>query len=94
MAIIGRKRGQKLKPTEIDKLIGLKIKIMRITQGKKQRELAEYLDISLQQFQKYEGGKSKMTVSTLIDVVEYFDVPFEYFIPNKQEESAISLVQK
>ncbi len=78
--ITKRTRGQKIKPSEFDKQIGLKIKIIRITQGKKQGDLASHLAISLQQVQKYENGKSKIAVSILLKVAEYFDISFEFFI--------------
>ncbi len=78
--ITKRTRGQKIKPSEFDKQIGLKIKIIRITQGKKQGDLASHLGISLQQVQKYESGKSKIAVSILVNIARYFSVEAVYFL--------------
>lgn len=78
---IARKRGQKIAASEIDKLIGMRIRIARNMAGKKQDELARYLGLTLQQTQKYENGKNKISVSILAKVAKYFHIPISYFIP-------------
>ncbi|MFT4967562.1 MAG: transcriptional regulator with XRE-family HTH domain [Candidatus Deianiraeaceae bacterium] len=78
--ITKRTRGQKIKPSEFDKQIGLKIKIIRIAQGKTQDDLAKYLNLSLQQVQQYEKGTNKIAFSILINIAEYCNIPFEFFI--------------
>ncbi len=81
--IIARKRGQKIPAGEIDKLIGMRIRIARNMAGNKQEDLANYLGLTLQQIQKYENGKNKVSVSVLIKVTEYFKIPITYFIPSE-----------
>lgn len=78
-----RKRGQKIAPSEIDKLVGMRIRIARNMAGKKQEELSNYLGLTLQQTQKYENGKNKISVNILLKISEYFNIPISYFIPNK-----------
>lgn len=88
---IGRKRGQKISASEIDKLIGMRIRIARNMAGKKQDDLAHYLGLTLQQTQKYENGKNKISVNILIQISKYFQIPISYFIPlqnaNSQEQT-------
>ena len=78
-----RKRGQKIAPSEIDRLIGMRIRIARNISGKKQDELANYLNLTLQQTQKYENGKNKISVNILTQISEYFNIPISYFIPSR-----------
>ena len=78
-----RKRGQKISASEIDKLIGMRIRIARNMAGKKQDELAQYLGLTLQQTQKYENGKNKISVNILVKIAKYFQIPVSYFIPSQ-----------
>ncbi|MGC8937909.1 MAG: helix-turn-helix domain-containing protein, partial [Thermodesulfovibrio sp.] len=42
-------------------------------------ELAERIGITYQQLQKYEKGKSKITIERLIDIAKALDVPVSVF---------------
>ena len=81
---MGKTKGQKTKPSELDRKIGLNIKLMRISRGEKQRDIAEYLNISTQQYQKYESGKTKVSVGILLKLVKYFEKPISYFFGDEQ----------
>ncbi|RCW82025.1 helix-turn-helix protein [Phyllobacterium bourgognense] len=50
----------------IDKDLGAKLKAFRLAAGLTQSELGELLDISHTQVMKYELGKNRLAVSTLI----------------------------
>lgn len=82
-----RKRGQKIPPSEIDKIIGMNIRIARNMSGKRQEDLSNYLGITLQQMQKYENGKNKISANILVKVAQYFNIPISYFIPNNLENN-------
>ncbi len=77
-----RKRGQKIAAGEIDRLIGMRIRIARNMFHKRQEDLAKFLGLTLQQTQKYENGKNKMSVNLLTQVAEFFNIPIAYFIPS------------
>lgn len=77
-----RKRGQKISPSEIDKLVGMRIRIARNMSGMKQEDIANYLGLTLQQTQKYENGKNKISVNILLKIAQYFNIPISYFIPH------------
>lgn len=45
-----------------------------------QREMAEYLGISLRGYQCYEAGQNYPDVSGLIKLADYFDVSIDYLV--------------
>jgi len=70
----------------IDKKIGLKIKQIRKSQGLSQIDLAERIGISFQQIQKYEKGKTRISVMRLQQVSDVFEIHIGSFF--EQEASA------
>ncbi len=90
-----RKRGQKIAAGEIDRLIGMRIRIARNMFHKRQEDLSNFLGLTLQQTQKYENGKNKMSVNLLTKVAEFFHIPIAYFIPTAigtMEENTIEML--
>ena len=77
--------------------LGGAIRLARVAAGKTQTDLAEHLDISPQQFQKYEAGTNRIPVQELARVADYLDVPIaRFFSPTDTEggDSALrSLVE-
>lgn len=71
---MARTQGQKLKTEEFDIKLGMCIKIRRMKLHLKQREVAEKLEICLQQYQKYESGKNRISVAMYCKICELFDV--------------------
>ena len=74
-----RKRGQKVSTTNIDKEIGLFIKHKRerkksLTNGAwHQEDVAKLLGVTVQQYQKYEKGTNKISLSTFIKLVNLLE---------------------
>jgi len=66
--------------TEIDKVLGDKIKKRRKEIGITQAELANFLDLSHQAVHKYESGVSKISLDRLIVISEFLDVNSQYFL--------------
>lgn len=60
---------------------------MREEAGLSQQELAEKLDISFQQLQKYEYGKSNLTVDRLLQLSQALHVPIEQLVPRPKEDA-------
>ena len=77
--------------------LGGAIRLARVAAGKTQTDLAEHLDVSHQQFQKYETGANRIPVQELARVANYLDVPIaRFFSPTDTEggDSALrSLVE-
>jgi len=61
--------------------IGDKLKKRRKDLKITQRELAKFIGCTPQQVQKYEGGKSRVSVATFLKVCEFFHTPPTYFFP-------------
>lgn len=69
------------------KKIGRRIRQFREESGLSQQELAEKLDISFQQLQKYEYGQSSITVERLIQLSQVLHVPMVKLIPSPEEDA-------
>ena len=67
------------RPSEIDIEIGKKVQAMRKLKGISQSDLAEKLDITFQQVQKYETGKNRISAGNLMQICDIFEVPPNYF---------------
>lgn len=65
---------------EMNKMIGEKIRSMRKASGMSQMKLADKIDVSYQQVQKYEKGTTNFTVTRLMQISNIFGVPFESFL--------------
>lgn len=72
---------------EIDHLIGLRIKLARQACGITQMQLAEKLDVSYQQVQKYETGLNRVSGGCLIVLGKLLNKPLEYFFDQNQADT-------
>ena len=77
---------QKYKITT-SKEIGEKIKKRRRELKLSQEELAEILDVTYQQIQRYENGTNKLNVENIQTVAEALSVPLSYFFETYAETS-------
>jgi|HubBroStandDraft_1064217.scaffolds.fasta_scaffold00026_4 transcriptional regulator with XRE-family HTH domain len=59
--------------------VAKKMKYLRITNGKTQREMAEVLGLNYQQIHKYENGISRITLEKLWITAKFFNVGIPYF---------------
>ena len=62
-----------------DKIIGLQIRKIRLMRKISQMRLANALNVSFQQVQKYEKGKNSCSYKNLIKICEYLDIDIYYF---------------
>ena len=67
------------KSSEIDVLVGHRIRLRRTLLGRTQAELAQQCFLSPQQVHKYEQGTSKMTAARLAQFGQALDVPVSWF---------------
>ncbi len=61
-------------------LIGQKIRQRRLEIGLSQEGLAERLDVSYQQIQKYEKGVNQLAILRLQEMARCLHVPIDYFL--------------
>ena len=70
-------------PNPVDIEVGKRLKERRIFLGLSQTELANMLDISFQQVQKYEKGTNRISASRLVDLSNVLEVNITYFFNEK-----------
>ncbi|MGD8351811.1 MAG: helix-turn-helix transcriptional regulator [Nitrospirota bacterium] len=70
--------------------IGKLIRQMRKSAGMTQMKLAEKLNITYQQVQKYEYGESTLSLNRLFQIAGVFDVPVDVFFPEDEARRASS----
>ncbi len=70
--------------------VGFRIRRLREEAGMSQMDLANQIDLSYQQVQKYESGKNKVSLERLCQIALVFNTDVGYFLPKvgKQEEAA------
>lgn len=75
---------------DIDVTIGKRIKQLRNDWNMSQSELAEKIDVSFQQVQKYEKGITGISVSRLIQICQALQVPVEMLLSDESKKSIVS----
>ncbi len=63
----------------IDAHVGMKLRDRRILLGLNQYELGEAVDVSIQQIQKYESAKNRISSAKLYSFAKLLKVPISYF---------------
>lgn len=71
-------------PNPIDVHVGKRIRIRRMLIGMNQQTLADRLDLTFQQVQKYEGGANRVSASRLSAMADILGVPVSFFFDNLQ----------
>src|SRR5215218_5978851 len=75
-------------PSDLDKLIGQKIRAARLAHGVTQEVLAEKLGLTFQQVQKYEKGLNRIAAGRLDQVDQNLDCPLLWLF-GKEEDAGI-----
>lgn len=70
------------------KIIGQNFLRLRRSRGFTQRQIAEALQTSFQQIQKYEKGQNRISAEKLHELKLFFDVPYEYFFEGLSGDTA------
>jgi transcriptional regulator with XRE-family HTH domain len=81
----GAPRGTK-RTTEVDGVIGAKIRMRRGELGMNQTDLGKAIGVTFQQVQKYENGSNRVGGSRLAGIAKALDVPVSYFFDQTGEE--------
>jgi transcriptional regulator with XRE-family HTH domain len=66
-------------PNPTDKYVGARIRMRRLMLGMSQTDLADGLDLTFQQIQKYEKGVNQVGASRLQQIAHILRVPVEFF---------------
>ncbi|WP_246179606.1 helix-turn-helix domain-containing protein [Microvirga thermotolerans] len=70
---------QKKSPGPIDRHIGERLRLRRISLGMSQEKLGEALGLTFQQIQKYEKGANRIGASRLLAAAQVLGVGIEFF---------------
>lgn len=60
--------------------LGHAIRAARSAAGKTQDEVAQEIDVSFQQLQKYEKGRNRIPVKELVGISDYLEVPLSHLV--------------
>ena len=72
---------KKGKANYIDAYVGAKIKHYRVLMGFSQEKLAEAVNLTFQQIQKYENAKNRVAASRLYAIANALETPVGSFFP-------------
>lgn len=67
--------------SDIDKFIGVQIRIRRSAMGLSQEALAEAIGVTFQQIQKYEKGVNRVSAAALLRIAQALDVNVSALMP-------------
>ncbi len=70
----------------LDMTIGKRVRALRLQRGMSQTELANALDLTFQQVQKYEKGANRISAGRLQRIAEILEVPVTFFFSGFSEE--------
>ena len=73
----------------VDVHVGKKLKQLRALRGMTQTDVANGLEISFQQVQKYELGRNRISASRLFELAQILDVPPSYFFDGLQDQTSV-----
>ena len=71
---------------ETDRRVGACVRAARVKAGLSQSKLAAELGITFQQMQKYEKGKNRIAVSTLLLIADALSLPVQTFFDSVEQQ--------
>ncbi len=77
--------------TEIDKIIGRKIYSLRLAKGLSRVQVAEEIEVTHQQLQKYEKGLNRISVGRLMLIARTFGVNISNLLKNIESDQDVEV---
>ncbi len=83
------KRPKKTKglPDKVDKHVGGRLRVRRMLLNISQEKLADAVDLTFQQVQKYERGLNRISAGRLYQFSNILDIPVSFFFDNMAPQS-------
>jgi len=79
------------KPDPLDAMVGAKIRVLRLSRGLSQSDLADQIGVTFQQVQKYEKGANRVGASRLSQIANVLGISVgELFEQSRQRPGAAS----
>ncbi|ESQ90517.1 Cro/Cl family transcriptional regulator [Asticcacaulis sp. AC460] len=76
-------------PNPVDLHVGARVRMRRKFLGMSQEGLAEVIDLTFQQVQKYERGSNRISASKLYEISRALKAPVAYFFEGYGETEAV-----
>ena len=57
-----------------------RLKDLRVAKSTLQKDIADILDVSVRQYQRYEKGEQEPNINGLMTLADYFDVSLDYLV--------------
>ncbi|ESQ75697.1 helix-turn-helix domain-containing protein [Asticcacaulis sp. AC402] len=76
-------------PNPVDLHVGARVRMRRKFLGMSQEGLAEVIDLTFQQVQKYERGSNRISASKLYEIARALKAPVAYFFEGYGESEAV-----
>jgi transcriptional regulator with XRE-family HTH domain len=76
------------KPSSVDVHVGGRVRVRRRLINMTQETLADLIEVTFQQVQKYERGANRISASKLFAMAEALEVPISYFFDGLDDSSA------
>ena len=74
--------------------LGKKLRMRRLSLGLTQTKVANAINVTFQQIQKYETGANRVSASRLWDISETLEVPVSFFFEGLEREQAEETTKK
>ena len=72
--------------TDVDKIIGSKIYSLRLAKGLTRVQLAETIEVTYPQLQKYEKGLNRISVGRLVLILKALGENIRYFLEKEESD--------
>ena len=79
---------------DTDKIIGVKLVKFRVERNLSLKSISEILGVTVQQVQKYENGKNRLSISLLIKLCNVCSVNPSYFLDDLMDYTITSRLIK
>ena len=81
-------------PHPVDATVGRNLRLIRVRTGYTQQELANAMNLTFQQIQKYESGRNRISAPRLYDAARALGVNIESFFDGLPRQSVKAIKQK
>ena len=85
------RKSSKGRGTDLDFLVGRRLREARLLTGITQAQLGEALGVSFQAVQKYESGENRLAVGRLAKAAKVLEKPVSYFFTEEPALGAVGL---
>ena len=78
-------------PSAVDRHVGSRVRLRRISVGLSQERLGEQLGVTFQQVQKYEKGTNRISVSRMQQIAQVLGCTVSYFLEGAPRDESFGM---